>query len=142
MLVSNSSFLAQAMTLTQFCVSLLGVNHLYACVWVHMGSDEGDSWIRVLLEQSQDTHEAYVYFSAMHWSLSQFHGSMEVHPVNFSERVYALVILMCGCVSFPFFISSITDYLIRLRETYKDLNQNRSILNNLFMQHVISPDIC
>eukprot|EP00747_Dinoflagellata_sp_TGD_P101083 gnl/TRDRNA2_/TRDRNA2_168235_c4_seq4.p1 gnl/TRDRNA2_/TRDRNA2_168235_c4~~gnl/TRDRNA2_/TRDRNA2_168235_c4_seq4.p1 ORF type:complete len:376 (+),score=31.41 gnl/TRDRNA2_/TRDRNA2_168235_c4_seq4:45-1172(+) len=63
------------------------------------------------------------YTTSLHWSLTQFTpAAMEIHPHNYRERMYTIVVLLFSLVMFSSFISSITQAMTNLR----NLNAERA----------------
>merc|ERR1712232_66922 len=93
------------------------VNHVLACVWYKIGEENVPgygSWLEH--NDMLDKSTAYQYFTALHFSLTQFTpASMDVHPRNLSERMFSVVVLIFALCIFSSFVSSITAAMTYLR---------------------------
>merc|ERR1719253_2317032 len=69
---------------------ILVVAHLLACVWYALGASSSEGWVQRL--NFQGLSVAYLYLSALHWSLCNIHGTMEVGPGTEVERAFAVVV--------------------------------------------------
>jgi len=94
---------------------IIVVNHFVACAWYAVGFTDSPSWVGKLNEE-RDADFFYSYFSALHWSITQFTpASMEVVPTNAGERAFAICVVFFGLVLFGSFVSSITTTMAALR---------------------------
>lgn len=98
-------------------VSLLFcVNHFAACAWYAISPVEtpGPTWTKE--ENMLGRSWEYLYFTSLHWSVTQFTpSSMSVQPTNLTERVFAVCIVFFGLIFFSYIVGSITSSLSRLR---------------------------
>ncbi|CAE7254380.1 AKT1 [Symbiodinium sp. CCMP2592] len=106
------------------------LNHMVACAWFWIGQlNRPDTW---LLQADSDilvAPMAYQYFTALHWSLTQFTpASMEVVPKNEIERLFNVVVIISAMVIFSTFISAITNAMNQLR----NLNSVSGMSKQLF----------
>ncbi|CAE7597734.1 Kcnh7 [Symbiodinium microadriaticum] len=113
------------------------LNHMVACAWFWIGLlNRPDTW---LLQADSDilvAPMAYQYFTALHWSLTQFTpASMEVVPKNEIERLFNVVVIISAMVIFSTFISAITNAMNQLRNLNSDtaahLSWTRASFRNL-----------
>merc|ERR1712107_397857 len=112
----------QCLRVTKMLVSLLAVNHLIACFWVWLGSSSDSGWIYI--HGFYLTSSVHKYLIALHWSFSQFHGAMEVSPVNAQERLVAILVLVVALFGFSMFLSGLTESalaVLRARRTHQTL---------------------
>jgi len=107
--------------------------HFIACGWYAVGTlgaqDNELSWVDELRREQggQSSFISYAYFSALHWSMTQFTpASMEVVPKNLKERLYAICTVLFALVTFSSLVSSITNTMTFLRkknfERYEQLD--------------------
>eukprot|EP00931_Biecheleriopsis_adriatica_P039462 TRINITY_DN22568_c0_g1_i1.p1 TRINITY_DN22568_c0_g1~~TRINITY_DN22568_c0_g1_i1.p1 ORF type:complete len:777 (+),score=152.72 TRINITY_DN22568_c0_g1_i1:48-2378(+) len=96
-------------------VLFVGLCHLIACIWYGIGSlaVDGKSWI--LFYRFDEESAFYCYMTSVHWSVTQFTGTMHVEPKNVAERCYAVFILILSFVLAAGFISRITASITRLQ---------------------------
>merc|ERR1712224_12527 len=72
--------------------------------------------------------------TAAHWALTQFTpASMAVQAHNVAERVFSIVVLLLGLVTFSSFVSSITNAMTQLRNLSTH-NQNQVILLRRYLR--------
>lgn len=92
------------------------VTHFVACCWWGIGDDmTGHSITWVTEHGLEDESLSYQYSTAFHWSLTQFTGSMEVFPVNVTERAFTDVVLLVGFLIGAWVVSLITASMTRLQ---------------------------
>merc|ERR1740123_1446109 len=92
------------------------LNHFIACMWFYIGRETGNGWFQ---EQQLDTgeHSVWVgYMLALHWSITQFHGSVDVSPGNVIERIAAVAMLVVGLMTFSIFVSITTNMILHIRQ--------------------------
>merc|ERR1712137_778047 len=118
------------------------MNHVIACTWYFIGSSTGDGWF---LEQGISELEINIvetgYVLAMHWSITQFHGSMDVQPGNLTERMFAVIVLVAGMLTFSVFVSLVTDMIFQVRQQRKRYNAQRQRLRAYFLRHKVSTEL-
>merc|ERR1712039_131172 len=90
------------------------------------------------INANDDGFHPYLYATAMHWSITQIHGSMELHPNNLRERILSVVVLLLGIIAFSSLVSSITDMMIQLRTMTNKKNQQRLAMRIYLRTHDIS----
>ncbi len=105
----------------QFTFMLLIFAHWYACIWFWQGKDAepddddgivtlpghaGTSWVfRLSLE---DESVAMQYTASLYWAITTLMKSPWFHPASPGEFVSALLMIICGCVLFAYFIGNVT----------------------------------
>eukprot|EP00931_Biecheleriopsis_adriatica_P092023 TRINITY_DN65860_c0_g1_i1.p1 TRINITY_DN65860_c0_g1~~TRINITY_DN65860_c0_g1_i1.p1 ORF type:complete len:1032 (+),score=195.78 TRINITY_DN65860_c0_g1_i1:64-3096(+) len=121
------------------CLIVLA-NHFIACGWYLLSFvDENKNWKLVTFSLPEHDDFTYRYATSLHWSLTQFTpASMEVHPQNKIERVYAVCVLLLALVAFSSFISSITQAMTHLREMNAQRIEQENLLRRYLNQHGIS----
>jgi len=96
------------------------VNHFIACMWYAVSANTSTEWdMPAWIHESgmANRSTAYLYFTALHWSITQFTpSSMEVQPKNVPERIYAIVVVFVALMVFSSFVSGITSAMTSLRE--------------------------
>jgi len=147
-----------AFQISMWIVGMLMLSHLIACFWYLLGTFPVDSpsWVwasqeRYMQQYGEQPGKWYFYFTALHWSVTQFTpASMEVTPRNSWERVYNLCTIFISLVLFPTFLTSITNnvaswrsknsaYLEAKKALVKYLQQNRISLElSIRIQSIIS----
>lgn len=123
---------------------LLIVNHFLGSCWYLVGNlcrNEGQvNWIQE--HHFEGTSFGYRYFSALHWSLTQFTpASMSVQPQNIYERMFAICVLVFGLVLFSSFISSITASMTQLRNMSEDKSKQFWLLRRYLRQRGIDKQL-
>lgn len=110
------------------------LSHTIACIWYGVGDqDSGQHWVPYfgLHEEPID----YQYMTALHWSVTQFTGSMEINPRNTGERLFAVVTLIFAFMVATIFVSSLTSsmtqyYIVSSRQTKMVLELRRYLTKN------------
>lgn len=105
-------------------VGLVLLNHAFACLWFELGVSQPDGWVQQ--DAFADQPQLYLYLTAMHWSLTQFHGAMTLDPGNTWERGYAAVVLVTAFVCYSAFVSTVTSLMWQihmLQQTRMTLKQ-------------------
>lgn len=136
----NSEILLHMMSLAQLIFAFLMLNHNIACGWYAIGHATGNGWFeRHDVASFPTTSEGYLL--ALHWSITQFHGSSYVTPGNTSERVFAVITLVCGMLTFSVFVSVITDMIFQVRHVRKSRRDQDSALRSYFARHAVSTQL-
>mmetsp|Transcript_36652 Transcript_36652/g.85928 ORF Transcript_36652/g.85928 Transcript_36652/m.85928 type:complete len:915 (+) Transcript_36652:28-2772(+) len=137
----TSEFLQIILKMANLMFVVLLINHNIACIWYFIGDGiDGlvhNGWVQVggFYERSQ----IYSYFTALHWSLTQFTtGSMEISAGTIPERVYSVVVLVFALMVFSSFLSSITASMTQLRNLTNAFDQKFSLLRR-YLKHQTVP---
>lgn len=107
-------------TLVRYVIGLFFLNHYIACMWygiaVVSGSEAGGekTWVNEFGLDGEPSR--YKYAMALHWSLTQFSpATNNIVPQNYTERSFAIVVVMLALVCFSSFLSGITGLLTQLQ---------------------------
>lgn len=113
----NSEELATLIKLAGRFLFVIICAHWVACAWYGITIIQGDdveTWMNY--HMPSDRGLTYRYFTAMHWSLTQFTpASMEVYPHNATERILNVIVLLLGLLTFTSLISSISNTMSHLQ---------------------------
>mmetsp|Transcript_2953 Transcript_2953/g.7524 ORF Transcript_2953/g.7524 Transcript_2953/m.7524 type:complete len:777 (+) Transcript_2953:113-2443(+) len=116
--------------MVKLVVFVLLMNHLVACFWYWLGTEPGlasDGWVEEGGFEGASVN--YRYFTALHWSLTQFTtGSMEVFATNEQERIFSVVTLVFALMIFSSFLSSITASMTQIQQLGSEIPQKMSQL--------------
>lgn len=111
----NSDLFVLTVGLQVRVVLLICLTHYIACGWYWVGcGDHG--WVKELGKEEK----GYIYLTSLHWSVSQFTGTMEVNPLNSMERLYGIVVLFLALIISSVFISDITNMMAQLSAFYQE----------------------
>jgi len=117
-------------------VAILLIAHFISCGWYAISSYGSSSFVSSTLI---DRSIPYKYTTCLHWALAQFTPStVEVHPENTQERLYAICIVLFGMVIFSSFVSSITASVAQGRQSANELFEEMNTLHRYFDQHKVS----
>lgn len=111
----NSEYVFSFLQVCALMLILICVSHFMACGWYGLGR-HSDGWVHN--HHFIDRKVPNMYMTSLHWSLAQFQGNMEVYPILFEERVFAVVVLLIGLVGISSLLSSITNMMMEL-QNYK-----------------------
>jgi hypothetical protein len=120
-------------------------NHFVACVFYALSNSLREdfsqpAWVDQLYAEERAT--LYFYFTALHWSVTQFTpASMEVQPRNSSERIFAVVIVFTALMVFSSFVSGITTSMTSLREFNKHRDEQLQLLRKYIIDKKLSMDL-
>merc|ERR1719436_36453 len=123
------------MRIAQHMLAIVMLNHIVGCFWFAIGRHADGGWV-----EDQLTYKtfAFAYLTSFHWSLTQFHGSMEVVPQTVEERAFAVVILLWALFTFSWFLSSMTNAMMRLQSVHTSWYVQKSKLLQYFQERHIS----
>jgi len=146
-LVENTQDLIQSehahivMSVLKSVVSILCVSHFVACAWYGISaSAQGPTWITEM-NMTQSSF-SYKYFTALHWSLTQFTpASVNIVPHNMGERVYAVVVLLFAVIVFSSLVSSITAAMSRLLQISAFFDKHVSVLRRYLRRHDVPVEL-
>mmetsp|Transcript_31838 Transcript_31838/g.74391 ORF Transcript_31838/g.74391 Transcript_31838/m.74391 type:complete len:915 (-) Transcript_31838:94-2838(-) len=108
------------------------VSHFVACGWYAVGTfsiqehNSSHTWVGAarqlhIINTGSEPDTGYYYATSLHWALTQFTpASMEVVAVSTMERVYTIMVLLFGLITFSVLVSSITASMTRLRSIHAD----------------------
>eukprot|EP00747_Dinoflagellata_sp_TGD_P204070 gnl/TRDRNA2_/TRDRNA2_77725_c0_seq1.p1 gnl/TRDRNA2_/TRDRNA2_77725_c0~~gnl/TRDRNA2_/TRDRNA2_77725_c0_seq1.p1 ORF type:complete len:604 (-),score=71.09 gnl/TRDRNA2_/TRDRNA2_77725_c0_seq1:157-1920(-) len=135
----NSEYSHIIFGIVKWFLGLMMVNHWLACAWYAV-SVPTDGWVEYILEHQESNFE-YLYTTALHWSLTNLHGSMDVHPANLPERAFSVSVLSLGLVVFSMFLSSITNMTAELQNSYAESTKRRWLLCRFLREHKVSTEL-
>lgn len=125
--------------IVRIIVFFLGVVHLIACFWYAIGRVEPNGDLNWIAKQDlPDADLGYRYVTSLHWSITQFIGSMEVRPYNSLERTYACIVLTFAFIVSASFVSSITSAMTRHSIQKTRQNSQMTTLQRYLRQNHIS----
>jgi hypothetical protein len=154
--VSQRSKVLQATSMVVYDVVrivfvILWLNHIIACSWVALGknvsSDTGLRWLDLPVGGREyvaysSAGNKYQYTTAFHWALTQMTpGSMQVFPVNSSERIFNSVGLVFGVLVFSTLISSISSSVTQFKIGIASSTHKLEQLNRFLRRVDINPDL-
>lgn len=134
----NSESLLHVIQLLKLIFAFLMLNHLIACSWYFIGHTMADGWLEMWVVAKSSSSIGEAYLLALHWSITQFHGSMNLVPGNAQERLFAVVVLIIGMLTFSIFLSVITNILFSIRQVRRQVNEQQSRLRSYFTRHKVS----
>jgi len=89
--------------------------HFMACTWFGIGSSNSHGWVDTEEEFLRGMHQpATQYATSLHWALTQFAGSMDVHPRTLPERWFAICALFLGFMTSICFAAIITSSMTQV----------------------------
>jgi len=127
---------------------IVWTNHFIACAWWAIGiagpregdADADGSWTSNFRVQEADL--GYKYFTALHWSLTQFTpASMEIFPRNLAERIFSVLVLLFAMIVFSSFVSSITSAMTQLRQLNSGIDKGFVMLRRYLRVRRTTPDL-
>jgi len=145
--IIDSEYSFVLFNLSQLLLTILLLNHCIACGWYLVGSlnmKAGNlSWIEH--SGSRPTvHEdlTWRYITSLHWSLTQFTpASMEVHPQNVAERIFAIVVLFFALLAFGTVVGGVTASMTHLRNIKNNQVRQFWLLRCYLRQNQISAQL-
>jgi len=122
------------------------VNHVVACSWYalsRLNEDDPMTWVRkagIANNMSPTWSEfRWFYTTSLHWAFCQFTpASMEVNPTNWRERVFAIVMVLFGLISFSSFVSTITSSLTEIKNLNVERVRQNRCLTQYFRENKVS----
>jgi len=135
--IRSEKFMLIASMVKLLCL-IVGIMHFIACFWWSIGRDDSlpETWVQSVNLQEEPFR--YQYATSFHWSLTQFTGTMEVNPTNFTERFFAISVLLFAFVVSAAFISSITSSMTRLQMISGNKTEMFAMLRQFLEENSIS----
>lgn len=116
--------------------AIVGVAHAMASAWLGLGRNSPMNWVTMMGLPETEYFDQYLL--ALHWSLTNFAGSMDLQPQTAGERVYAVFSLLVGFIAASWLVSSITTNMTRLSLISNKKNMQFAVLNKYLKEHGIS----
>lgn len=120
-------------------IAVFSLAHVLGCAWFALGSASADGWV-CQTGLSADPRW-YLYATSLHWSTTQFTGSMEVQAHTLPERIFSVCVLLFAFVVAAVFISSITSSLTRLCILTHGQAAQFATLRRFLLTHGIHPKL-
>jgi len=124
----------------KYTIGLVLLNHILAGLWYTLGESTAEGWVDKFVENERTS--VYRYFTALHWSLSQFHGSNDIYPNTTFERAVACCSVLLGLVTTAAFLSNLTNSMIMLQTLHAEHIAHQHSLCNYLREHKISGPLC
>lgn len=148
-IVVQSDFIRLSMGAWFAVVIVVVMNHYVACAWFALGywdTEASITWIKeydLIGENDKWKLElGYQYFTSLHWALCQFTpATMEVMATNTAERVFTVLTIILGLISFSSFVSNITSSMTQLRNLNSEKHKLQSSLRTYFSQNEVPPEV-
>lgn len=136
-MVTSEHYVA-VLSIVKLLVLIWVVNHYISCGWYAIGTVGYEpNWVDVNFDPEHS--QAYKYFSAFHWSMTQFTpASMEIVPENTLERIYTIFAIFFGLVMFSSFVSHMTNAVKNFQELTAKTEKQRSDLRRYISDHKVS----
>lgn len=120
------------------------ITHFIACAWYAVGtfeqSDLNQTWLAKLEQQHATLFHRYLV--SFHWAISQFTpASVDCHPANERERLFAILVLFAGLVIFSSFLGSVSSTLTLAREQMVQKTRQESLFRKFVLQNNVSPEV-
>eukprot|EP00928_Gymnodinium_smaydae_P070774 TRINITY_DN54545_c0_g1_i1.p1 TRINITY_DN54545_c0_g1~~TRINITY_DN54545_c0_g1_i1.p1 ORF type:complete len:951 (+),score=95.79 TRINITY_DN54545_c0_g1_i1:182-3034(+) len=117
------------------------INHVCGCCWYGLVGDEtateSNDWIRYYRLESAS--KLYIYFLSYHWSLSLYGCSIDIHPSNEVERIYAVFATLIAFVASAYIVSATTTSMTRVSiATAQEAKQFHTLRQYLFENGISS----
>mmetsp|Transcript_124374 Transcript_124374/g.346235 ORF Transcript_124374/g.346235 Transcript_124374/m.346235 type:complete len:746 (+) Transcript_124374:20-2257(+) len=119
--------------------AVLAAVHGAACIWLGIGRASKENWVARM--GVDEDHRWLQYVMAIHWSLTNLAGNIELFPETILERCFAVVSLFAGFLLASGFVSNITSSLMRLSFLTDKNALQFTKLNKYMREHAISPDL-
>eukprot|EP00747_Dinoflagellata_sp_TGD_P028369 gnl/TRDRNA2_/TRDRNA2_133225_c0_seq2.p1 gnl/TRDRNA2_/TRDRNA2_133225_c0~~gnl/TRDRNA2_/TRDRNA2_133225_c0_seq2.p1 ORF type:complete len:881 (-),score=155.99 gnl/TRDRNA2_/TRDRNA2_133225_c0_seq2:146-2788(-) len=139
----NTEKLSLMLEILKIMALFIGVAHMIACFWYGIGRSTSVAGRSNWVEQHGFGRSSieYKYATSLHWSLTQFIGSMDVQPHNWLERLFAVLVLICAFMMSAAFISSITSTMTRLHIVSSRQTSQIAVLRRYMRQNGISQQL-
>jgi len=117
------------------CVIAL-VMHIEACLWIGVGRAGWNGWVARRGIDEVDYVQQYVL--SMHWTLSNFHGNINLGPENLGERLFAILSLLAGFVIATGFVAAMASSMTQLYIVASQESTRMKALSKYLHTHAIS----
>ncbi|CAK8999945.1 unnamed protein product [Durusdinium trenchii] len=139
----TDSFLL-TMNILRSLAAVLALNHYMSCAFLGLAllfAAEGElTWIEIAELQHMDFLTQY--FSALHWSLTQFMpATNNIAPNTAPERIYAIFVVLIGLAVFSSFVSGVTNTVNQLRQIHTEHFKQESRMKSFLTQKSVSVDV-
>mmetsp|Transcript_31365 Transcript_31365/g.73159 ORF Transcript_31365/g.73159 Transcript_31365/m.73159 type:complete len:1088 (+) Transcript_31365:133-3396(+) len=131
--------------------------HVMCCAWYWVGrdgeSDTGHRWLDIWLHSQEVEHEAlealghvgawhatdlYQYCTCFHWTLAQLTlGSSDVYPVNSTERILNVALLLTGVIFNATIVSLISSQALEFIANRREQTMKINTLRRYLDQHKV-----
>jgi len=134
----NSVSAMMSVNLLQLVFIFLMLNHVIACGWFAIGKAKGNGWFQAeIVSKDVDSNLMATYLIALHWSITQFHGSMDVGAGNPDERLFAIIVLVAGMLTSSVLVSVTTNMIFQVRQAHWKHHDQSQRLRAYFLRHDI-----
>lgn len=148
-IVVQSDFIRLSMGAWFAVVIVVVMNHYVACVWFALGYWDTQAPITWVKENDLDGVQnpwkvelTYQYSTSLHWALCQFTpATTEVMATNTTERIFTVLTIILGLISFSSFVSNITTSMTQLRNLNSEKHKLQSALRTYFSQNEVPPEV-
>jgi len=137
----DSEYLSICVSILKMILLVVMINHYIGCMWFAMGNAQsGPNWIEYYGFHDDDW--GYQYFTAFHWSITQFTpAGMNIQPQSIGERIFAVLVVIFALVGFSYVVGSITGSLTQLRMMQEDAGKQFFSLRRYLKQNNIKREL-
>lgn len=132
---TNSNQFRLCFRIVKQVLALVFACHLISCAWYGLGRSNSGGWLE---DQLQGGDNLYSYLTAAHWAVSNFIGSMDVHPTTSAERGFSVSTLLFALFITSGLVGSITQSMFDLQNLHKTRNIERKELCSFLRDRNIS----
>merc|ERR1719329_2041572 len=134
----NSNIGSLIFRVVKLVLSMVILIHVVGCLWYGVGRWRNDGWVSWHLD-GQGIN--YSYLTAVHWSMTNFLGSIEVQPRNSPERLFAVSVLLFALFTVSGLLGSVTQALFDLQNLNKQRFMERRELCSFLDERSISREL-
>jgi voltage-gated potassium channel Kch len=92
---------------------MIAMLHIICCFWIALAffnDDSNDGWL--VSTGSQDSPDIEKYITALYWAVVTCTtvGYGDISPINIYEKIFVVVVMVCGVSTFSFQLSSLAQY--------------------------------
>eukprot|EP00928_Gymnodinium_smaydae_P022074 TRINITY_DN18656_c0_g1_i1.p1 TRINITY_DN18656_c0_g1~~TRINITY_DN18656_c0_g1_i1.p1 ORF type:complete len:845 (+),score=93.31 TRINITY_DN18656_c0_g1_i1:132-2537(+) len=126
----------------QLVTIILMMGHFLGCLWYLIGTIASGQEVYNWIQASRLENEAigFRYFTSLQWCLSNFAlVNTDVQPQNSGERVFAIIVMLFGMLTFLWGVSVVTSSLSELKAQRGDTAKEFWLLRRYLRQQDVPP---
>lgn len=136
----NSTTVLLTLGIVKLMICMVLCNHVVACLWYAVGRTKQGKYRGWALEDKVNMRSIeYKYFTAMHWTLTQFQGTSEIEVGGtLQERAYAVWTVLFALIMLAIFVSGLTNMMMQLQSLASKRTHESRVVRGYLNNHKVS----
>ena len=110
------------------------ISHILTCTFIYVSQlSIGSNWTKLLIDQPEKCNNTRYYLASYYftWATLFTIGYGDIFPVSIPEKLFSLVLLICGMIIYSFSVSYLSGFTSNSNKREIELEKNIEYLHDL-----------